>query len=182
MPVWSKVTAGIAAEPTSGGARAQLSPWRAGAGANTAGRLGADEVVPIEHRNGLSGTRLEPREVLRGVACVNGLRGSGRGCAEAGCSNLEVGDRVDAAAADGVVVAGDRADEDAARILSARQVRQEKTDHEEVAEVVDLHLLLVSVQAPLGVRQRGLIHLRVTAANSCAVEGRAPAGTPGTGA
>ena len=77
MPVWSKVTAGIAAEPTSGGARAQLSPWRAGAGANTAGRLGADEVVPIEHRNGLSGTRLEPREVLRGVACVNGLRGSG---------------------------------------------------------------------------------------------------------
>lgn len=44
-----------------------------------------------------------------------------------------------------VVVAGDRADEDAAGVGGLGEVLQELGDKEKVRQVVDLHLLLVPV-------------------------------------
>mmetsp|Transcript_20497 Transcript_20497/g.64220 ORF Transcript_20497/g.64220 Transcript_20497/m.64220 type:complete len:606 (-) Transcript_20497:12-1829(-) len=96
-------------------------------------RLGAVKVVAVEHRDRVLGAELKPVEVL------------------------QVSDRVHAAAADGVVVAGDRADKDTARVGGLGEVVEEEGREEKVREVVDLHLLLVPVLGPLCVRQRWLV-------------------------
>ena len=96
-------------------------------------RLGAIEVVAVEHRDRVARARLETLEVL------------------------EVGDGVDAAAADSVVVTGDGADEDDARVGRGRNVIEQQAHHQEVAQVVDLHLLLVAIHAPLRIGKRRLV-------------------------
>mmetsp|Transcript_30305 Transcript_30305/g.98870 ORF Transcript_30305/g.98870 Transcript_30305/m.98870 type:complete len:572 (+) Transcript_30305:230-1945(+) len=96
-------------------------------------RLGAVKVVAVEHRDRVLGAELEAVELL------------------------QVCDRVHAAAADGVVVAGDRAHKDAPRAGRLGEVVEEEGREEEVREVVDLHLLLVPVLGPLCVRQRRLV-------------------------
>ena len=96
-------------------------------------RLRAVKFVPVEHRH------RTPRALPQPV------------------EGLEVGDRVDAAAADGVVVPRHRADEDDARVVRRREVGEELREQQELREEVDLHLLLVAVDRPLRHGERRLV-------------------------
>ena len=64
-----------------------------------------DKVVPIKHGDRILGAGLQTVEVL------------------------QVGNRVDAAAADRIVIPGDRTDEDDARVGRARHLGEEQRDH-----------------------------------------------------
>mmetsp|Transcript_69627 Transcript_69627/g.217379 ORF Transcript_69627/g.217379 Transcript_69627/m.217379 type:complete len:262 (-) Transcript_69627:53-838(-) len=92
------------------------------------------EIVAIHHGDRLLAAELQPLELL------------------------QVGDWVDTSTTNGVVVPGDGPDHADARVFGTLHHGHHLRGEEEVAEVVDLQLLLVPVHCPLGVVQGGLVH------------------------
>lgn len=118
---------------------------------------GDKKVWGWEQMGGTRGNKRKGRKGGTRRSCERGGRGRGRGAIVSPvkhgdrilCTELEaikilqVGDGVDAATADSVVIAGDGTDEDDARVLGLCNLGEEEGYHEEVGEEVDLHLLLV---------------------------------------
>mmetsp|Transcript_24797 Transcript_24797/g.52848 ORF Transcript_24797/g.52848 Transcript_24797/m.52848 type:complete len:268 (-) Transcript_24797:87-890(-) len=96
--------------------------------------LRADETIPVRHGDGVLKASFEPVKLL------------------------QVGDGVDPSTPHGVIVSSDGADHDHPRIGCLLHAIKKSGDHEEVRKVVDLHRLFMSVDAPLGMGQRRLIH------------------------
>ena len=89
--------------------------------------LGPVEAVAISHGDGIFESRFESLQILK------------------------ISDGVHTATSDCIVITGDRAHGNNAWIRGSRHVGHEQTDHEEMAQEVDLHRLLVPVGRPFGV-------------------------------
>mmetsp|Transcript_28388 Transcript_28388/g.33631 ORF Transcript_28388/g.33631 Transcript_28388/m.33631 type:complete len:263 (-) Transcript_28388:280-1068(-) len=101
-------------------------------------RLGTIESVSVRHGDGIVESGVEAVEIF------------------------EVGDGVDAAAADGVVVSGYGAYHYYAGVGCVAHVFKEFTNHKQMRKIINLHSLLMPIHTPLSIRQRRLIHTRIT--------------------
>lgn len=99
--------------------------------------LGANESVAIRHANRIRKAFLEPIELV------------------------QVGNRIDTTATNSVVVSGNATNHGNAWIFGVHERVHKETYHEKVTQKVNLHGLLVIVDAPLGIRQRRLVDTSV---------------------
>ena len=97
-------------------------------------RLGAEETLSVNHLNGLLSTSSEATEIA------------------------EIGTGVDKATTNGVGVAGDGSNDDAASVLGLLHVVEEEVDEEEMSEVVDAHGHLETIVGPSRIGILGLVY------------------------